>query len=116
MRVLLPALYAETLRGRSISGPPRVCLGLKGRGDGLYLGVVVKHFLAHLAAPAGLFVSAERQGGVEDVVAIDPDGAGADAPRHLVRRAEILCPHTGSESIDGVVGFARDAIQVGVGE
>jgi aldehyde dehydrogenase (NAD+) len=34
--------------------------------------------MAHLAAPAGLLVPAERQGRVEDVVAVDPDRAGLD--------------------------------------
>src|SRR5947207_1981712 len=35
-------------------------------------------FFAQLAAVAGHFIAAEGSGGVEDVVAVDPDGAGAE--------------------------------------
>src|SRR5450755_476114 len=45
-------------------------------GDRLDLGVGLENLVAHLAAPAGLLVAAERQGGVEDVVAVDPHSAG----------------------------------------
>src|SRR5580692_7094789 len=41
-----------------------------------YFGVVLQDFVAHFATPAGLLVAAERERGVEDVVAIDPDCAG----------------------------------------
>src|SRR5580698_6602612 len=103
-------------KGPAYLRPPKVFLGLKSRRDGFDLGVVVEHFLAHLTAPAGLLVSAEGQRGVEDVMAIDPDSAGADAPGHLVGGAQILRPDTSRKSIYAVVGFARDAIQVGGGK
>ena len=45
--------------------------------DGLGFHVAVEHRVAHFAAPAGFFVAAEGQGGVEDVPGVDPDGAGA---------------------------------------
>ena len=52
---------------------------LRDRGaDGFDLGVLLEDFVAHFAAPAGLFVSAEGQSGVEHVVAIDPNGSGAE--------------------------------------
>src|SRR5262249_50907687 len=54
------------------------------RRDGLHLGVVVEDELAHFATPAGFLIAAERQRGVEHVVAVDPHGAGADALGELV--------------------------------
>jgi hypothetical protein len=50
---------------------------LQSDADSLDLSIVLKHFVAHLAAPAGLLVASKRQGGVEDVVAIDPHGSSA---------------------------------------
>ncbi len=60
-----------------VSGPPALACS-EQRGDRLDLGVVVEDLVAHLASPAGLLVAAEWQRGVEDVVAVDPDGAGPD--------------------------------------
>src|SRR5947209_10290209 len=45
------------------------------RAHRLGLRVVVEDVVAHLAAPAGLLVSTERQSGVKDVVAVDPHRA-----------------------------------------
>ena len=53
-------------------------------GDRFDFGIIVKHFLAHLVAPARLFVAAERQRRVEHIVAVDPHGAGADAAGELM--------------------------------
>ena len=50
---------------------------LKRSANGLDLGVLLEHFVAHFAAPAGLLVAAEGHSGVEHVVAVDPDRAGA---------------------------------------
>src|SRR5271154_6325637 len=36
------------------------------------LRIVMQHCLAHLAAPAGLFVTAEGQCGIEHIMAVDP--------------------------------------------
>src|ERR1019366_6674319 len=82
-----------------------ICIDSSERdGDGFDFGVVVEDFFAHFAAPTGLLVSAERQRGVEDVVAVDPHGAGAQAARHLVGKAEVLRPHGGGQPEDSVVG------------
>jgi hypothetical protein len=40
-------------------------------------GVLLQHFVAHFAAPAGLLVSAKGQGGIENVVAVNPYRSGA---------------------------------------
>ena len=45
--------------------------------------------LAELAALAGHLVTAERGGGVEDVVAVDPDGAGAEAVGQAVGLGDV---------------------------
>src|SRR3546814_4318060 len=47
-------------------------LALQLDGDCLYLGVVLNSIFAHLAAPARLLETAERQRRVVDVVAVDP--------------------------------------------
>src|SRR6185437_8383150 len=66
-----PGMRADAIRARRT---PRLQL----RGHGLDLGVGLEDLVAHLAAPAGLLVAAERQRGVEDVVAVDPDGPGTE--------------------------------------
>src|SRR3546814_14478097 len=50
-------------------------LALQLDGDCLYLGVVLNSIFAHLAAPARLLETAERQRRVVDVVAVAPDSA-----------------------------------------
>src|SRR6516165_98404 len=81
-------------------------------GDGFDFRVVVEHFLAHLAAPARLFVAAERQRGVEHVVAVDPHRAGADAAGELVGGTAVARPHTGGEAVDRVVGLLGDPVEI----
>jgi hypothetical protein len=52
-------IFLTTLYGRAGNAPALSHLSLQSRGDGLHLGVVLEHFLAHLASPAGLFISAK---------------------------------------------------------
>lgn len=58
-------------------------------GDGLGLDVVVEGSLAELAADTGLLVSTEGQLVVQHVVAVDPDGTGAEAVRNLDGGVEV---------------------------
>ena len=51
---------------------------LKLDANGLGLEIVLKCRVAHFAAPSRLLVSAERQRGVEDAVAINPNRACLD--------------------------------------
>jgi hypothetical protein len=81
-------------------------------GDRLDLGVGLENLVAHLAAPAGLLVPAERQGGVEDVVAVDPDGAGPELLGQRVRLRDVLGPDADAEAVFTIVGLGRDLIQV----
>jgi hypothetical protein len=67
--------------------------------------------VAHLAAPAGLLVPAERQGRVEDVVAVDPDGPGAELLRQGVGLGNVLGPDPGPEAVTGVVRLGGDLVQ-----
>ena len=48
--------------------------------------------------------SAKGSGGVEDVVAIHPDGAGADAIGYGVRLGDVLSPDGCGESVNVFVG------------
>src|SRR5712692_8084546 len=77
---------------------------------------MVEDFLAHLAAPAGLLVTTEWESGVEDIVAVDPDGAGLQPLRHFVCHAAISCPDTGGETVDSVVRLGCNAVEVIVTE
>ena len=59
--------------------------------------------MAHFAAPAGLFVAAEGQRGVEYVVAIDPNRTGAELGRGAVGLRDVAGPDAGGEAVDRVV-------------
>ena len=64
---------------------------------------------AHLAAEAALLVAAERRGRVVDVVGVDPDGAGLEPRRDVVRLLDVARPDAGGEAVDRVVR-ARDRL------
>jgi len=63
---------------------------------------------SHLPAPAGLFVAAERKGGIENVVTIDPDGPGAKQAGDLMRATEIAGPDAGRESVRALIRGGGD--------
>src|SRR5271165_4331337 len=72
---------------------------LERGADGLHFCVHLEHFVAHLAAPARLLVSAEWQRRVEDVIAVDPHRAGAQLLGDAVRLAEVLRPDARGEAV-----------------
>src|SRR5579864_5379559 len=81
----------------------------RNRGaNSLDLGVLLEDFVAHLAAPAGLFVSAEGQGGVEHIVAIDPYGSGAEQAREPVSFLDVASPYAGGQTVGRVVCLRRN--------
>src|SRR6204780_1968940 len=96
-------------------GPPSAApasLGwLQLGGDGLDFGVGLEDLVAHLAAPAGLLVAAERQGRVEDVVAVDPDRAGPELLGQGVGLGDVLGPDPGTKAVDAVVRLGGDLVQ-----
>src|SRR6478672_7798429 len=65
---------------------------LQRGADGFDFGVVLENFVAHFAAPAGLFVSAEGQRGIENVVAVDPDRTGAEFRGDLIGFLDVARP------------------------
>src|SRR6185312_12710754 len=89
--------------------PRRQCLQL--RRHRLDFGVGLEGLVAHLTAPAGLLVPAERQGRVEDVVAVDPDGPGAELLRQGVGLGDVPGPDPGPEAVAGVVRLGGDLVQ-----
>src|ERR1700729_721007 len=96
-------------RGRASPAPLLECLQLcRHRLD---FGGGLEDLVAHLATPAGLLVAAERQGRVEDVVAVDPDGAGPELLRQGVRLGDVPGPDAGAEAVAGVVGLSGDLVQ-----
>ena len=78
----------------------------------LELGVVVQRLLAQLAADAARFEPAERRGRVEDVVAVDPDRAGADALGDGVGLLDVAGPDGGRQAVVGRVGALDDFVDV----
>src|SRR5580765_7838917 len=71
------------------------------------LRVEVQDFVTHFTAPAGLFVATEGQGGIEDVVTIDPNGAGTNRGSRAMGLGNVLRPDAGSQTVIGIVR-ARD--------
>src|SRR5262245_45830406 len=103
--------------GRTPQGAPgSVMAGSERGGDGLGLEVVVEDLGAHLAAPAGLLVAAERQRGVDHVMAVDPDGARAQPLSKLVGLADVARPGARGEAVFGVVADLCDRVEIVVGE
>src|SRR5580692_9467486 len=72
---------------------------------------MLEHRLAHLAAPAGLFVPTERQSRIEDVVAIDPDGSRLQLGGEAVRLRNVLRPYPCRQTVDGVVAQAHGLVE-----
>ena len=77
---------------------------LQPRAYRLGLSVKVKDVFPHLASPTGLFVAAEGQGGVKNVVSVDPDGSGAQCGREPVRLRNVLRPDARRQAIHRAVG------------
>lgn len=72
---------------------------------GLGLQVLVERVHAHVLAEPAHLVPAERRVRVEREVAVDPDGAGADGPRHGVGDVDVLGHDAGGQAVPGVVRF-----------
>src|SRR4029077_3394905 len=78
---------------------------LQRRADGFYFRVLLQDFVAHFATPAGLLVSAEGQCRVKDVVAVNPDRAGAELGGQAMRLRDVARPDSGGQAIGGGVGL-----------
>src|SRR5579864_6591278 len=100
-------------RGPDRSGPRGYGCYLQLRGDRLDFGVGMEGLVAHLAAPAGLLVPAERQCRVEHVVAVDPDGAGPELLSQGMRLGDVPGPDACAQAVLGVVRYRGDLIQIG---
>src|SRR5277367_2919240 len=84
--------------------PPRTPSLNQIDGHRLRLGIVLHHFLAHLAAPAGLLEAAERPGGVAIIVGVDADRARLDLARKRMGDLQVTGPDARLQSVFGVVG------------
>jgi len=80
--------------------------------DVLGLGVGQIPLLAELAADAGLLVAAEGVPGVEEVVVVDPDRAGAQALGHPDGAGRVAAPHGAGQAVPGVVGHGDRVVVV----
>src|SRR5580704_2119026 len=79
--------------------------------DRFHFGVGLQGLVAHLPAPARLLVATEGQGGVEDVVTVDPDGAGPDLLGQGVGLGDVLGPDAGPQTVGAVVGHPGDLVE-----
>jgi hypothetical protein len=66
--------------------------------------IFVESFLTALAAEPALTIAAKAGRGVEQIGAIDPDGASFDLSSDVQRQIDILTPDTGGKPIGGVIG------------
>src|SRR5690625_1010341 len=78
--------------------------GSDGVGDGLGLQVLLEAGHAHLAADAGLLVTAE--GHVDGVpqAAVDAEGAGADRTDDALDACGVTAPHRPGQPVGRIVG------------
>src|SRR5262245_30883696 len=60
--------------------------------------------MSHLTAPTRLLVATERQCCIEDIVAVDPDGARFQLTCQGMGLAEITGPNPGCQAVDRVIG------------
>ena len=85
--------------------PPRTPVVRPGYRHRFRLGVVLHHFLAHLAAPAGLLEAAERPSGVAVIMGVDADRAGLDLARERMGDLQIVGPDARLQAIFGRAGL-----------
>src|SRR5215831_15702599 len=83
---------------------------LDASADRLGLQIVVERRVTHLTSPSGLLVATERKRGIEDVVAVDPDGASAQAIRDSMRTPHVARIDAGSEAIGRIVRASDEVI------
>src|SRR5882724_2423710 len=88
--------------------PPASCGDIDAHG--FALEIRIDRLAAEFTAPAGLLETAERHRRVQYVVAIHPDGAGAQLRGEPQDLADVPAPDAGREAVDRVV---RDAGDVG---
>jgi hypothetical protein len=94
-------MAARLLRNHTRAAPPKSELEFHANGFGL--GVQLKHVVSHLAAPSGFLVSAERQRGIENIIAIDPNRAGPQLRGEGVGLGDIIGPNTRGQPVIGIV-------------
>src|SRR5262245_17517856 len=68
--------------------------------------------LAQFAAVSAHLVAAEGGGGIEDIVAVDPDGAGAQAVGDAVRLGDVAGPDGGGQAEMGLVAAFHHLVGV----
>ena len=90
---LRPARSMVDRRARSV-------INLHRHGHRLHLRVISQGIFAQFPADAGHLEAAERGGGVEDVVAVDPDRAGPQFGGQAVGLADVARPDGGGQAVD----------------
>jgi hypothetical protein len=58
---------------------------------------------AELTADTRLLIATERRDRIDDVVAVDPDGASLQPARDFVCATDVIGPDRGGETIGGIV-------------
>src|SRR5579863_2384500 len=65
--------------------------------------------MTHFAPPTRLLITAKGQGSIENVVAVNPDRAGAELGSQAMRLLDVSSPNARSQSVNRIVGL-RDQL------
>src|SRR5271165_1710748 len=82
------------------------------QANGFHFGVIFEDFAAHLAAPSGLFISAKRERGVKDVIAVDPARSGFHCLGHPMRLTDIFSPDGSCESVSCLIHLGGNLVNM----
>src|SRR6266850_8400185 len=80
--------------------------------DALDLRVLAQTLRPQIAAEARGLVTAERHGGVVEIVGVDPHRAGLEPPRDRVRLLDVARPHPRGETVHDRVALADRVLDV----
>jgi len=65
-----------------------------------------------LASESGLFETAERHVGIDEVVAVHPDGAGADPGDQPLHCAQVVRPDARTQAVRGVIRQDSESVEI----
>src|SRR5438132_7370305 len=101
-RVRIKSIRESKRRTRGSFGPaPR--LEVVAHPDALHLGVLAHRLEAHLSPDAAHLHPAERRGGIDEFVRVDPHHSSSELSRHSVGAPQVLCPEARAEAIRNAV-------------
>src|SRR5207245_8880084 len=92
-------LFGSRARRRHASLGPAPRLEVVSDPDALHLRVLAHRLEAHLSPDAAHLHSAERRGGIDEFVRVDPHHSRPALTRHSGGAPQVLCPAAPDEAI-----------------